>query len=411
MISLSSVGYFLSIVAVMLYLSVVLIGRRHWRGGAEGRGVAGHYAVRFLSLLVVVVAGNVFLSHHDKLRLDVTTEGLSSLSPKSRALVANLETTHPVVIEYFVSPDVPEGYVQTRLNLLATVRELQAVGGGKIQVIGHNIEPFSEEATAPSSSSASTPSTVLSRTRGARNQEEIFMGVAFTCGLDKVVVPFLDRGIPVEYELVRSIVTVSQQKRKKVGVLQTDAKLYAAFDPQTFQMGRNEQIIDELQKQYDVAQVDPTNPITEKYDVLLAVQPSSLGPDQMKNFVAAVKAGQPTAIFEDPCPLLAADVPGTNAPSSPAAATRLPCSASRRSPRATSPSCGGCWAWTLPAITSSGRPTIPIRSSARFSANGYSSITAAAPSTPSTRAARSRRNCSRCCSCFPGPSAGCTPRR
>ncbi len=49
-------------------------------------------------------------------------------------------------------------------------------------------------------------------------------------------------------------------------------------------------------------QVDPTNPITEKYDVLLAVQPSSLGPEQMNNFVAAVKAGQPTAIFEDPVP-------------------------------------------------------------------------------------------------------------
>ena len=37
--------------------------------------------------------------------------------------------------------------------------------------------------------------------------------------------------------------------------------------------------------------------------MLLAVQPSSLGPQEMDNFVAAVAGGQPTAIFEDPAPV------------------------------------------------------------------------------------------------------------
>ena len=54
--------------------------------------------------------------------------------------------------------------------------------------------------------------------------------------------------------------------------------------------------------------------MAETYDVLLAVQPSSLGPEQMTNFVAAVKAGQPTAIFEDPLPVLMTNVPGTSQP-------------------------------------------------------------------------------------------------
>ena len=34
------------------------------------------------------------------------------------------------------------------------------------------------------------------RTRGTRTRDEIFLGLAFTCGLDKVVLPFLDRGHP-----------------------------------------------------------------------------------------------------------------------------------------------------------------------------------------------------------------------
>jgi ABC-2 type transport system permease protein len=316
-ISFASVGYFLAIVALMLYLSVVLIGRRHWRGGAGTNSMAGHYAVRFLALIGVVVALNFFLTRHDTLRADVTSEKLNSLSPQSRELVQNLEAKHPVVIEYFVSPNVPESFVQTRLNLLNTLREFQAIGGDKIQVIRHDVEPFSENAQRAEQQFGIRPVPVEWRTRGARTRDEVFMGLAFTCGLDKVVVPFLDKGVPVEYEIVRSIATVSQQKRKKVGILTTDAKLYGSFDMQTMSPGRDEQIVGELKQQYDVVQVDPTNPVKERYDVLLAVQPSSLGPQQMDNFIAAVKSGQPTAIFEDPFPWLSPDVPGTKAPKTP----------------------------------------------------------------------------------------------
>ena len=50
--------------------------------------------------------------------------------------------------------------------------------------------------------------------------------MAVTCGLEKVVMPFFYRGMPIEYELIRSIGTVAQQKRKRLGVVQTDAKLF-----------------------------------------------------------------------------------------------------------------------------------------------------------------------------------------
>ncbi len=68
-------------------------------------------------------------------------------------------------------------------------------------------------------------------------------------------------------------------------------------------------MIDELEKQYEVVQVDPSKPI-EKFDVLLAVQPSSLAQPQLVNVIDAIRDGQPTAIFEDPAPVFEA-VPGT----------------------------------------------------------------------------------------------------
>jgi ABC-2 type transport system permease protein len=317
-ISISSLGYFFGIVALMLYLSMVLIGRRHWKGGIEGQGARLHYAVRFIALAAAILGLNMVLARNDRLRIDVTSEHLSSLAPQTRQILRNLDTKYPITIDAYISPTVPESYTTTRLNLISALREFEAVSGDRIKVNMHDTEPLSEEAQRAETQFGIKAVPVMSSERGARKQEELFMGVAFTSGLEKVVVPFFDRGLPVEYELIRSIATVASPKRKKLGVLMTDAKLYGGFDMQSMAATQDELIIDELKKQYDLVQVDPTKPITEKFDVLLAVQPSSLSPPQMENFVAAVKSGQPTAIFEDPCPIFNAAVPGTAAPKQPA---------------------------------------------------------------------------------------------
>jgi ABC-2 type transport system permease protein len=175
-------------------------------------------------------------------------------------------------------------------------------------------EPKTEAAALARQQFGIEPVNVLSRVRGAYRDEEIFLGCAFTSGLEKVVVPFFDKGTPVEYELIRSVCTAAQQKRKRLGVLTTDAELFGGFDMMSGQSRPRQPIVEELEKQYDVVQVDASAPITETYDVLLAVQPSALGPEQMTNFVAAVKAGQPVAIFEDPLPVLMTDAPGTSQP-------------------------------------------------------------------------------------------------
>ena len=262
---------------------------------------------------------DVFLARHDTLRADVTSEGLSSLAPQTRRLLRDLKPKYPIQVYAYVSENVPENYIQTKLNLLSTLSELKAAAGDKLDVDIRTIDPLSQDAMQAEQQFGIRPQPVEGRSRGRAAPEDIFLAVAVQCGLDKVVIPFFDRGLPVEYELVRSIATVSQQKRKKVGVLTTDAKLYGGFDMQSMSSTRNQDIIDELQKQYNVVQVDPNSPITDQYDVLLAVQPSSLGPQQMEHFIAAVKNGQPTAIFEDPFPFpaLAGDVAGTAAEKQP----------------------------------------------------------------------------------------------
>ena len=313
-VSLSSVAYFVGIVAVCLYIAMVLIGRRHWTGRRDSSPMGLHYLARTAGLAAAAI-GAVLIFRSADVRADLSQEQISTLSPDTRKLLRTLETSRPIDIKAYVSPTVPEDYTQTRINLLNSLKQVERLGRGKVNVEVIPTEPKTEEAALALQQFGIEPQRVVSRVRGTyRNDQEIFLGCAFTSGLEKVVVPFFDRGTPVEYELVRSICTAAQQKRKRLGILSTDADLYGGFDMMGGQQRPRQPLVEELEKQYDVVQVDATAPITETFDVLLAVQPSSLGPEQMANFVAAVKAGQPVAIFEDPLPVMMQGVPGTAQP-------------------------------------------------------------------------------------------------
>jgi hypothetical protein len=106
-----------------------------------------------------------------------------------------------------------------------------------------------------------TPKRVSTLRDGKQESEEIFLGVAFTSGLEQVVIPFFDRGLPVEYELTRSIRVVSGSKRKRVGILDTEAKLLGRVDMRSLSQDPEWAVVSELRKQYEVTPVSADSPI------------------------------------------------------------------------------------------------------------------------------------------------------
>ena len=163
-LSLSSLIYFIMIVAVGLYVCIVLIGRRHWLGGRDGDSLLVHYLVRIFALLIVAVSISVVFANRVNFRPDLTRNKTASLSNVTRKIIQNLESDHPVMVHAFVSREVPMEYAEVKENLLSLLREFEAQGKIRVKLY-NNIETFSEEARLAEERFEITPQQVRFRRR------------------------------------------------------------------------------------------------------------------------------------------------------------------------------------------------------------------------------------------------------
>ena len=320
-ISSSSVIYFVLVTTVALYICMVLIGRRHWTGGKDGNTMAYHYVGRIIALIVITASAVVLFRTRDIARQDMTEGKVSSLADATSKLIRNLESDRPIKIDAFISNDIPEMYARTRYELVNLLKEFKseaATNGRTIEVnLYEDIDLFSDEAALAAERFGIEPVTRMVREQGSYQQKRLILGAAFRAGREKVVVPIFEYGIPVEYELVRSINTVARGTRKRIGIVRTDAQLMGGMSMQGMQMQRipKHPLIDELSKQYEVEEVNLDAPIgTGVYDALVAVQPSSLAPEQFGRLLNAINLGVPTAIFEDPFPYARPEITPTGEP-------------------------------------------------------------------------------------------------
>lgn len=302
-ISLTGLLYFASMTAVMIYLNVLLVGRRHWPATSDGRKYWVHMALRAVAVVVAAACINVII-HRANFRLDTTAERLHSLTPETRQLISAIPADRPVLIQAYVSPDVPREYVETRDNLLSSLEEIGSISSGRVQVLIHNTEPFTEEARTARDKFGIVPRDIMSTESSNLKSSQVFLGVAFTSGTGEEVIPFFDRGLPVEYELVRSIAVVANTHRKKIGVLTTPAKVFGGFDFQAMSSTPPWSIVAELKSQYEVTEVSAEQPITTQLDGLLAILPSALSQEELNNLRNYILAGHPTLILEDPLPMV-----------------------------------------------------------------------------------------------------------
>ncbi len=299
-VAVEDVAYFVGLTAIGLYANTFLLGRRHW---TSNRQRLHHGAVRLASLLVAIVS-LVVLTERAAVRADVTSVRMLSLSAEAEQVLDRLDEGDlpPVFVQAWISPQVPDAYRATREGLVRMLREFDAAGGDQVEVAVYETELYSDEAQEAEERFGIKPRRVEGEYGGRKSVEEIFLGLAFTCGPRELKIEFFDRGLPIQYELTRAIGAVAQVERSKVGVLKSGVDLFGGFDFQSMSRSEDWQFLEDLRKQYDVVKVDGTAAIDTSLDVLVVPMPSSLTQEKMDRVAEYLWEGGKALFFCDPYP-------------------------------------------------------------------------------------------------------------
>ena len=271
---------------------------------------------RYFSI-VVLIAGFVLFTLVSTLmlgsvRLDLTENGLYSVSDGTREIIGDLE--EPVNLYFFFSEKASEdltalrAYSQRVQEMLA---EYQLLAGSKIKLHVVDPEPFSEqEDQAAEFGLQSVPV--------SQAGDVLYFGLAGTNALDgQEVLPFFqpDREAFLEYELTKLIYNLSVAEKPRIA-LYSELKVESGVDPRTFQPTPGWIVIDQLKELFQIEKVDElTLDAIGSADLLLLIHPGTLEDAALYAVDQHVMSGGKLIVFVDPlAEMLSPDPSGMSMP-------------------------------------------------------------------------------------------------
>lgn len=230
-------------------------------------------------VLVAVVAVN-FILGTARVRLDLTHDGLHTLSPGTRQILSRLaKGDTDVTVNYYVSqkgnrlPPMEEAFARQVEDLLG---EFRAAGGGRLRVKKFDPQPDSEVEDAAKLDGVEPQ--VMQQTG-----EPYYFGLSVNLDPQKVAIPALSiqRDKLLEYDLARAISQVMQTNKPVVGVMTPLPIFGQPSNPFMQRMGQQGSdpwvFISELKRDFDVQQVAmDVEEIDPKVQVLLLVHPKDI---------------------------------------------------------------------------------------------------------------------------------------
>lgn len=269
--------------------------------------------MQFAFLTAIVLAGYALLQMAH-IQVDATEEKLVQLSDETVALIEKLDPEKPVRIRAYFSNDLPRDLGETRANLINFLNGIERISGGKVRVKITYLDADSQAAADVERLFNLKARPMIERGSGNPRPLKVYMSLIFSCGLKERIIPFFERGMSEELELVRNIKVVNGGTLNRIGVLGTDSHVWGQTNFQTFEQSEPWRFIQELQKQYEVLRLTPENlrryyydggnqlKQDEKISVLIIPMASTLTERELYYLHQYVWTGAPVLILDDPWP-------------------------------------------------------------------------------------------------------------
>jgi ABC-type uncharacterized transport system involved in gliding motility auxiliary subunit len=266
-----------------------------------------------LILLILIFAN--FLFAHTNLRLDITEEGLYSLSDSTKDIISALN--QDVTVKVFHSKSIVNIPVHIKTyarRVLDFLREYEHSSNARIIVEVYDPKPDSEEeewAQNYGIEGISLPS-----------GEQVYFGLVVMAADQEETIPFLDptREAHLEYDITRLISKVQTTQKPKIGII-SGLPVFGTppmgFGMQSPRQGAPEWLfVTELKKNFDVKNINAAGKELEPdLDLLILHHPKNLSQEMLFAIDQYSLKGGSIIAFVDPLSVVDSTPGGVNASS------------------------------------------------------------------------------------------------
>ena len=248
-------------------------------------------------LLVGLVLVN-YLASSLPVRFDATREGIYTLSPGTKAMLAKI--SEPISLDFYFSKDaagLPVAYKNYADRVREMLRQYVRASRGKVTLNLIDPEPDSaaeEKATAGG----------LQPQRVETGGDPFYLGLVATQADQQKAVGALtpDREQFLEFDVSELIYSIQQTDKKKLGLLTSLPLQGAPANPMMGQGGQEGQyVINEWQDTFDIVTVDPAaTELPAGLDALAVIHPENLSPRLQFAIDQFLLGGHPVFLAVDP---------------------------------------------------------------------------------------------------------------
>lgn len=192
------------------------------------------------------------------LRLDLTKNKQYTLSAASRQVLGNLKDQ--ITITVYFSEGLPPDVGKVRRDFQDLLVELSAVAKGKMDY--KFISPDTDETKQEANQYGIQPLMINVREKDQVKQQQAFLGAVIKKGTETEVIPFVQPGASMEYDLVAGIKKLTLQNKPKIAFLQGHGE--ASFNELS-------QVIRRLAQLYEIEQWDMSSRALDADSVQTAV--------------------------------------------------------------------------------------------------------------------------------------------
>ncbi|MEA3477222.1 MAG: GldG family protein, partial [Bacteroidota bacterium] len=169
-----------------------------------------------LLILAVLILINL-ISFYFYFRIDLTEDGIYSLSKASRNILKSLDET--VTVSAYFTEDLPPALSKTKSDFKDMLIEYNSASKGN--VVYEFINPNADQETeAKAFQEGIRPVIINLREKDQVKQQKVYLGAVIRMGEEKDIIPLVQPGSAMEYDLSASIKKLSIVEKPKIGWLQ-----------------------------------------------------------------------------------------------------------------------------------------------------------------------------------------------